>query len=138
MRPERQLLFWLVALVAFIVFLNVFSAILPPFAAGIALAYILDPLASALQRRGLSRFAATLSILLVFVVLLILALILIVPTLASELADFVTRIPDLVDRLQLILASFLNSRLAHFFGIDPTSIRTSISSFMSQGVSWLT
>ena len=138
MRPERQLLFWLVALVALIVFLNVFGAILPPFAAGIALAYILNPLASALERRGLSRFAATLSIVLVFVVLLMLGLILIVPTLATELADFVSRIPDLADRLQSILSAFFNSRVAHFFGIDPASIRTSIASFMSQGVTWLT
>src|SRR5581483_10595619 len=122
-----------IALAAFIFFLNVFSAILPPFAAGIALAYILNPLASALERLGFSRLAATVGIVLVFVVLLILALILVVPTLASELADFVTRIPDLADRLQLILAAFFNSRVAHFFGIDPASIRTSFSSFMSQG-----
>src|SRR5580704_2659692 len=138
MKPERQLLFWLIALVAFIIFLNVFSTILPPFAAGMALAYILDPLATALQRRGLTRLSAVLGILLVFVVLLILVLILIVPTLASELADFVSRIPDLADRLQSLLSAFLNSRVAHFFGVDPTSIRNSFSSFMSQGVTWLT
>jgi predicted PurR-regulated permease PerM len=138
MKPERQLLFWLLALAAFIIFLNVFSTILLPFAAGIALAYILDPLATALERRGLSRFAATLGILLVFVVVLILALILVVPTLAAELADFVTRIPDLADRLQSLLAAFLNSRVAHFFGIDPASIRNSFSTFMSQSVTWLT
>jgi predicted PurR-regulated permease PerM len=138
MKPERQLLFWLIALAAFIFFLNVFSAILPPFAAGIALAYILNPLARALERLGFSRLAATVGIVLVFVVLLILALILVVPTLASELADFVTRIPDLADRLQSILAAFFNSRVAHFFGIDPASIRTSFTSFMSQGVTWLT
>jgi predicted PurR-regulated permease PerM len=106
MRPERQILFWLVALAAFIVFLNVFSDILLPFAAGMALAYVLDPLATWFQRRGFSRLAATLLILLVFLVLLVLALILILPALASELGDFVTRIPDYADRLQSFFASF--------------------------------
>jgi predicted PurR-regulated permease PerM len=138
MRPQRQLLFWLAAFAAFVFFLHVFSAILLPFAAGIALAYVLDPLATSLERRGFSRLAATLCILLVFVVLLILALVLILPALANELADFVSRIPDYADRLQSLFAAFLNSRLAHFFGIDPASIRTSFSSFMSQGATWLT
>jgi predicted PurR-regulated permease PerM len=138
MRPGRQVLFWLAALVAFILFLNVFSTILLPFSAGMALAYVLDPLATWFQRRGFSRLAATLFILLVFLVLLVLALILIVPALASELADFVTRIPDYADRLQSFFGSFLNSRVARFFGIDTASIRSSFTSFMSQGATWLT
>jgi len=138
MRPERQLLFWLIALAAFVICLNVFSPILLPFAAGMALAYVLDPLATWFQRRGLSRLAAVLIILLVFLIILVLALILVVPALATQLADLVARIPDFADRLQSLLASFQNSRLAHFLGIDPPSIRTSFSSFMSQGATWLT
>ncbi len=42
---KRQVIFWLVVLAFFIGFLFVFSSILLPFLAGMALAYFLDPVA---------------------------------------------------------------------------------------------
>lgn len=52
----------------------VFSSILLPFVAGAALAYLLDPIADWLERRGLSRTAATLLMLVIFAVVFVLIL----------------------------------------------------------------
>ena len=47
-----------------LLFLWVFSGILLPFILGMALAYLLDPLADRLERGGMSRFWATITIVL--------------------------------------------------------------------------
>ncbi|TGP58243.1 AI-2E family transporter, partial [bacterium M00.F.Ca.ET.229.01.1.1] len=64
---RRQVFFWIGVLAVFILFLMVFSSILLPFVAGMALAYFLDPVADWLERRGLSRLMATVVILISFV-----------------------------------------------------------------------
>ena len=56
-----------------LLFLWVFSDILLPFIMGMALAYLLDPLADRLERAGMSRFWATITI--VILTVLILALV---------------------------------------------------------------
>ena len=66
---RSQIFFWLVVLAIFVAFLWLFSSILLPFVAGMALAYFLDPVADRLERLGLSRMMATSMILLSFVVL---------------------------------------------------------------------
>ncbi len=43
---KRQILFWSLVLALFIGFLYLFSSILLPFVAGMALAYFLDPVAT--------------------------------------------------------------------------------------------
>jgi len=63
MSLQRQLSFWIAALLALILILWLLSDILLPFIAGLVLAYFLDPVADALERLGLPRFAATLFIL---------------------------------------------------------------------------
>ena len=72
---ERHIVFWVVALAVFIGLIWLLSPILLPFLAGIAIAYVLDPLANRLERMGMSRLVAALLILglfvLVFVALLL-------------------------------------------------------------------
>ena len=55
---ERHIVFWVAALVVFVALLWLLSPILLPFVLGMAIAYVLDPLADRLTRRGLSRLVA--------------------------------------------------------------------------------
>ena len=103
---RRQIGFWLIAAVLLGIFVYVFSDILLPFVAGMVLAYFLDPVADWLERAGLSRIAATLLILLSFIVALTVALIILIPVLASQLADFLRLLPDYVQRLQSLVTRF--------------------------------
>ena len=93
MNLQRQLGFWLAALALVCVLLWLFSGILLPFVAGLALAYFLDPLADALQRRGLPRLAATLLILGASVLIVIIVLALLVPVLGGQVANLADKLP---------------------------------------------
>ncbi|MGD9740342.1 MAG: AI-2E family transporter [Bauldia sp.] len=134
---RRQLLFWLGALVLLIVFLAVFSSILLPFVAGMALAYLLDPIADWLERRGFNRLLATLTILVLFLVVFIVVLIVLVPLLVEQLAGLIERLPELVAQLQSILQPLIDSDFARNLGINAESLRGQVGDFVATGATWL-
>ena len=102
---QRQIIFWLLFLAGFIAFLMVFSTILLPFIAGMALAYFLDPVADRLERIGLSRLMATVVILIGFVVVFALSLVVIIPIIFTQASDFIQKMPGYVSKLQEFLTS---------------------------------
>lgn len=80
------------------------AGVLGPFLFSIAMAYLLNPLVSWLEKRRLKRTLATLLVLLVFVVALTVLGIFLVPQLVSEIGDLinqtVTALPQVRDWLQ--------------------------------------
>jgi predicted PurR-regulated permease PerM len=96
----KRLLFWLFIGLLFFVFVYLIRSVLLPFVLGAAIAYFLDPPADKLQSLGLSRTAATSSLTGLFFVLLIVALAIIVPTLASQLSGLISDIPAYVNALE--------------------------------------
>ena len=62
MAIQRQIAFWLAALAVFILLLWLLSEILLPFIAGLAIAYLLTPLTDRLERAGVNRLVAALTI----------------------------------------------------------------------------
>ena len=58
MQFERNIVFWVATLAVLAVLLWLLSPILLPFVLGMAIAYLLDPLAKELTRRGMSRLVA--------------------------------------------------------------------------------
>ncbi|EJM98733.1 AI-2E family transporter [Phyllobacterium sp. YR531] len=135
---RRQAVFWTAAMVVFALFLFIFSSILLPFVAGMVLAYFLDPVADRLQRLGLSRLLATIVILVLFVVTFTVLLIILVPVLASQMSDFIARLPSYVSRLQELIASRDSQWLKDFIGVDASVIRNSLDSLLQQGAGFLT
>lgn len=132
-RFRKQIVFWTVTTVVLALFLYLFSDILLPFVAGMVLAYFLDPVADRLQKLGLSRTMATLIILFGFVVILVIALIIIVPILASQLTDFIGRLPQYLSRLQELITSFDPQWLEKTFGVNLGAVREGLSSLLSEG-----
>jgi predicted PurR-regulated permease PerM len=135
---RRQVRFWLIVGLLLVFFLYLFSEILLPFVAGMALAYFLDPVADRLERLGLSRLMATIVILVSFLVTLVLAMVLLIPILASQLGDFVDRVPDYVARLQGLITSFDPEWLERRFGVDAQDLRDGLSSLLSSAIGFLT
>jgi predicted PurR-regulated permease PerM len=138
MTLQRQALFWLGALLALGYFLYLFSSILLPFVAGLALAYLLDPLADRLERLGLSRVWATVAILASFVFVMALAIVLIAPVLGGQLANFIDRLPATVDRLQELISTQNKEWLDRLLGQGMGQIKSSLGQVVSQGINWLT
>jgi predicted PurR-regulated permease PerM len=135
---RRQIAFWIGAFVALIFFLYMFSSILLPFAAGMVLAYFLDPVADRLQAVFGSRLVAAIIILLAFVISLVVALIIIVPILATQAADLIANMPEYISRLQGLITSVDPEWLKQRFGVDPTSLRDALSGLVGQGAGFVT
>ncbi|CDM57114.1 UPF0118 membrane protein [Rhizobium favelukesii] len=135
---KRQVIFWLAVLAFFIAFLFVFSSILLPFLAGMALAYFLDPIADRLERLGLSRLMATIVILIAFVVVIVLALMILIPVLASQFSDFAGRLPGYIDQLQTFVTKSQNSLMPDWLRNQLGTIKSNFSEILSQGFGLLT
>ena len=134
---RRQIYFWCSTLLAVILFLYMFRSILLPFVAGMALAYLLDPVADRLEAMGASRLVATFLILILFIILFILALILIVPILSGQLSDLIQRIPDYVTRLQAVFANTKSQWVQELIGESSVNIRENLNTLLQQGAGWL-
>lgn len=106
-----QVLFWTLAIVALLVLLYLLRTMLAPFVAGFAVAYLLDPAASALERRGLSRALASALLLFGFFVLLVVAIVLLYPVVTGQIGSFVRHLPELSDKVRLLLLPYIQAAL---------------------------
>lgn len=138
MTLERQIKFWLGALAVLVLFLWLFSGILLPFVAGMALAYLLDPLADRFERLGLSRGASTLVIVLIFALVVTLVAVLIMPILATQLGGLVERLPSYVAKVQALAASAMEGPLGRVLGSSSKDLESQVAGLVSQGAGWVT
>lgn len=137
MSLERQVAFWVVALAVFAGFLWLLSDILLPFIAGMALAYLLDPLTRRLERTGLGRTLSALIVIAFILVVLVVIVILVAPILGAQLFAFIENIPGYVDRLQSLIADPNRPWLAKIFGSQAADPGKSAGGLMAQGAGWL-
>ncbi|MCX7644320.1 MAG: AI-2E family transporter [Rhodobacteraceae bacterium] len=100
---REQVKYWSIAAAVFLLFLWALGDVILPFVLGGAVAYFLDPVADRLERMGLSRAAATAVITLFAVLLFVLALLLLVPTLARQTTALIDTAPQLFRQLQAFL-----------------------------------
>jgi len=133
---RRQAVFWIGALIFATLFLWVFSGILLPFILGMALAYLLDPIADALERAGLSRFWATIVIVLTTVLAITLLILILGPILTRQLSEFIDELPEQFSRLRAFADRFLQTRLGQYIGADETA--GGVDQVVAQGASWVT
>ncbi|WP_202354972.1 AI-2E family transporter [Mesorhizobium sp. 113-3-3] len=135
---RRQISFWVAGVAGLALFLYIFSAILLPFVAGMVLAYFLDPVADRLQRLGLSRFMATVVILITFLIVLVLAFVVLVPVLATQMSEFAGKLPEYLTRLQSLLTSFDPKWLEQKFGVNANGLRDGLNSLLTSGFGLIT
>jgi predicted PurR-regulated permease PerM len=137
MKFERQVAFWLAALVLLALVLWLLEPILLPFVAGMVLAYLLDPVTNRLQRLGISRLIAALAVIGLFVLAFVLLILIIVPILGGQLAAFIEKIPEYVGRVQTLLADPSHPWLRRLVGDNFTGADKSVGGLVSQGAGWL-
>lgn len=83
----------------------------------------------------MSRLMATLLILFSFVVLFIAALMILVPVLVGQAADFGTKLPGYIQQLQALITDENLKWLSATFGIEPAAIQKNIGSMLGQAAS---
>jgi predicted PurR-regulated permease PerM len=138
---QRQMTFWLAALAVFVLMLWLLADILLPFIAGMAIAYFLAPLTDRLERMGVNRLIAALTIITLVVLLIVLVLLLALPLLGGQLASLIENIPGYITKLRSLVSdtglpwlnSVLGGRLGNGLGTDK-----GISDLVTQGAGWLT
>ena len=138
MTVQKQFTVWLVALAAAILCLYVFRGILLPFVAGMALAYLLDPVADAFERIGMNRMWATVSVLMLFVLIFFLMLVVIVPTLAHQMAGFAENFPTYLASLQKLILNTSADILPRFLSdFDAANVQNNVKDLFGQGAKWI-
>ncbi|MEE8258303.1 MAG: AI-2E family transporter, partial [Sphingomonadales bacterium] len=86
---------WL-GVLALMIFIYATRAILLPFIVGLAVAYLLDPLADRLEARKVPRWLAAASLLVLFFILASGALVAIFPLLKTQMTAFIQNLPDYI------------------------------------------
>jgi predicted PurR-regulated permease PerM len=132
---QRQVPFWVGALLLFVLLLWLLSDILLPFVAGLAIAYLLNPLADRLERVGVNRAVAALLLITVVVLAFVLMILLVAPILGGQLSSFIENIPGYVTKLRSLISEqpWTQKILGAGFASDK-----GIGDLVSQGVLWLT
>ena len=101
MTPARQMQFWFVGLVLTVLVLYALRAVLLPFVAGMAIAYLCDPVADRLERWRFPRTLATLSVIGGAILLFVAALVLIAPLLQAQVIAFIQRLPAYAESIRI-------------------------------------
>ncbi len=117
MAVGRQLTFWIVALIVFLLFVFLLNSILLPFVAALAIAYFLDPLADYCERLGMGRTLATTTIVIGFFLVALAAVLLIVPVLTAQVEGFMERWPRYVGAIRNLVEPLM-ATLHNRFGLN--------------------
>ncbi len=136
MSLQRQLTFWVAAIVVFALLLYIFRPILLPFVAGLAIAYFLDPIADWMQRHGCPRLLATALILGLFALILVLALIVIAPVLGGQIGSFVSALPGYIGSLASFLERNMPDTLKQLLTSSEPNFQGSLTDLAREAVSW--
>ncbi|KQP48868.1 hypothetical protein ASG40_17865 [Methylobacterium sp. Leaf399] len=124
-------------LVVFVVLFYLLKDVILPFAAGLALAYLLDPLADRLERLGLGRLSASLLILALFAVALVLVVLIVGPLVAKQVSALVATLPGMASKLQGLIVERAGPLLERIGGPGILSdLQSSAGTLVGQGGSW--
>jgi predicted PurR-regulated permease PerM len=130
----RQFAFWLIPLVVLVAALWLLHDVLLPFVTGIALAYVLAPLADRAQRLGMNRTIAALLIVGALVVSLIVLMLLLVPLLVQQGTAFISHIPEYFKRVKELV---VDANVPWLNWLDGAESNKTLSDFVGQAASWL-
>jgi predicted PurR-regulated permease PerM len=136
MTLTRQMIFWVLTLLVGILALWVLREILLPFVAGMALAYLLDPVANRLERLGVNRLVATLVIIGAVVLVFVVLILIFVPLILGQIGAFIEKLPGYVERLQALAMDPNREWLRKIVGDGVADAK--IGDLVKQGAGWIT
>jgi predicted PurR-regulated permease PerM len=137
MTLERQVIFWVAALAIFMALLWLLRDVALPFVAGMALAYLTDPLARRAEALGIGRTTSALIILALVIVAVVAAVMVTAPILIQQFTAFIDKLPGYVARLQSLVADPSQTWLSGIFGEQGPDASKAMSSLVSQGSGFL-
>ena len=136
MTLRNQLAFWFLALLTLIAVLYVLSDILLPFVAGMALAYMLDPMADRLEKIGASRIVATSIIIGVALLIFTAVLFLLVPLIGQQIGQLAAATPGAIRAIEAELIERLDW-LRELAKQSDMTVEGQLAGFAKTGIGWL-
>lgn len=109
--PDIRQWWWVAALVLGAWLLYLLHPVLPPFLAGILIAYMGDPMVDRLEAWRFSRSWAVIAVFALFSLLLMIALLVLIPMLGRQLVHLYQLLPQMLDWLQQIALPWVQVRL---------------------------
>ncbi len=97
---RQQIIYWSIAAALFLLALWALGNSILPFIVGGAVAYFLDPVADRLEKMGFSRMWATIVISAIALLVVVLAGLVVIPLLVSQLTGLIAAAPDIFQTLQ--------------------------------------
>ena len=137
MALERQVTFWVAAFAVFIAVLWLLSDVLLPFVAGMALAYLLDPIARRGERLGIGRAVSALIVLTLVIVAVVVVVMVAAPIISEQLIAFVDNLPGYLTKLQSIVSDPSRPWLAKAFGGNLSDPGKSVSGLVTQASGYI-
>ena len=118
-------------------FLGSVLTILSPLFIGIVIAWLLDPLVTWLSKNGLKRTYATILVFLSFISLIVLFLVLMIPALVDQVNDFISSAPNILNYIS-DLGDNIFDKLSNAYEYDFTAVKEQIYSSSSSLLSSIT
>ncbi|HUC60516.1 MAG TPA: AI-2E family transporter [Alphaproteobacteria bacterium] len=135
--PARRLAIWLGGLVVFCLALYVLRAVLLPFVAGMAVAYMFDPIVDRIERAGVSRTLATVIVTAAFFLVVIVVAAALLPLIESELVALVKSVPHFVDIVRDETMRLVQRVAFSMSPDDVQRVRAAMGDFAGKAVAWL-
>lgn len=137
MTLRTQVLIWAGFTVVMILLIWLFRPILLPFVIGIALAYILNPAVTLVQRAGIGRAWAAAIVLLAVLGVIIGLFVVITPLVAAQVVGLAGRLPGYISDLQALIR-VIAPQLNEWLGPERAAqLQASLSQFLGSGLEFL-
>ncbi len=137
MTATQHLRFWLIGLVVTGALLWLLSDVLFPFVAGMAIAYLLDPLADRLEAVKAPRWAATTLVLSGFFVIFLLVLVILAPVIQSQIVGLIAALPEYAAAIEEALTPVFETMRAQISEDELSRLRDSASQYVGSAVGWI-
>lgn len=137
MPRHQQIRFWLIGLLVACVLIWLLRAALVPFVAGIIIAYLLNPVAGWIEKRGAARWLATTLVLLGFVVVLSTLFVVLVPVIAQQIGGLLAALPSYLNDLNAFLAPIVDRLQQRIEGQGVEELGAALSQYAGDAVNWV-
>ena len=131
MSVREQLIYWGLGLLVFILLLQVLADALTPFVLGVGIAYLTDPIASWMERRGIGRVLATIFITALSLAVVVVSILLVIPLVVEQVRDLARQAPVLIEE-----ARELGAQLLPQFERDDSVLKRAMDTLRENAEGW--
>lgn len=137
-RFNTRWLFWLAVFTAFCYFIYLTKSVVMPFAAGILIAYLLNPMVEKLTNRKVGRTLATCLILFLCIIAVVPALVLLLGVINEQLIKFISNLPAWSSAFIIKITPIFEDLSKTFPSLAPENIREYLQSNADNAVKVIT